>query len=175
LEVVISVATSLYPFYFVFVPRIASNREEIRFGEGALPKQILCCLPKNSYLPARTSDCLAIFCALAPHYYATFISFALFHLSNRRSSKKSFFLYCSVLTDFCQLLHLPLNPTLLLFLYEERALKEVVTVANVLMVVRLVLKLDQIRFIIIDYTNVANEDCVKFCMKEVFKYREGMM
>ena len=26
-----------------------------------------------------------------------------------------------------------------------------------------------------EYTNVANEDCVKFCMKEVFKCRERMM
>ena len=26
-----------------------------------------------------------------------------------------------------------------------------------------------------EYTNVANEDCVKFCMKENFRYRERMM
>jgi hypothetical protein len=48
LEVVTTVMTSPYHFYFVFVPRIASNRRKVRFGEVAVPKQIfaLCC--KNS-------------------------------------------------------------------------------------------------------------------------------
>jgi hypothetical protein len=32
--------SSPYPFYFVFVPRIASNRRKVRFGEVAVPKQI---------------------------------------------------------------------------------------------------------------------------------------
>jgi hypothetical protein len=37
--------TSPYPFYFVFVSRIASNREKVRFGEVAAQKQISmpCC------------------------------------------------------------------------------------------------------------------------------------
>jgi len=47
LEVVTSVATALYPFYFVVVPRISSNREEVRFGEVAVLKQILCCHQKK--------------------------------------------------------------------------------------------------------------------------------
>jgi hypothetical protein len=40
MEVVTSVTTSPYPFYFIFVPRIASNRRKVRFGEVAVPKQI---------------------------------------------------------------------------------------------------------------------------------------
>jgi hypothetical protein len=40
-----------------------------------------------------------ISCAYALGYFQTFISFALFDLSNRRSSKKSIFVSCSVLTD----------------------------------------------------------------------------
>jgi hypothetical protein len=40
LEVVTSVGTSPYPFYFVFVPRVASDGEEVRFGEVAIQKQI---------------------------------------------------------------------------------------------------------------------------------------
>jgi hypothetical protein len=40
LEVVTSVETSPYPFYFVFVPRIASNRKKGRFEEFAVQKQI---------------------------------------------------------------------------------------------------------------------------------------
>jgi hypothetical protein len=40
-----------------------------------------------------------ISCAYDPGYFQTYISFALFDLSNRRSSKKSIFVSCSVLTD----------------------------------------------------------------------------
>jgi hypothetical protein len=64
-------------------------------------------IPKASFLSA-------IACAHAPGYYVTFISFALFDLSNRRFSKKLIFTICSVLTDFCHYLHLPLD----LFLFE---------------------------------------------------------
>jgi hypothetical protein len=39
-EVVTSVATCPYPFYFVFVLRIASNRKKVTFGEFAVQKQI---------------------------------------------------------------------------------------------------------------------------------------
>jgi hypothetical protein len=40
-----------------------------------------------------------ISCEYAPVYFQNFISFALFDLSDRRSSKKSTFFSCSVLTD----------------------------------------------------------------------------
>jgi hypothetical protein len=52
--------------------------------------------------------------AHAPGYYLTFISFALFDLSNIRFPKKLIFTCCSVLTHFCHYLHLPLD----LFLFE---------------------------------------------------------
>jgi hypothetical protein len=48
LEVVTFVATSPYPFYFIFVPRVASNGDEVRFGEVAVLKLILCCHQKKS-------------------------------------------------------------------------------------------------------------------------------
>jgi hypothetical protein len=54
----------------------------------------------------------------------------------------------------------------------EELLKEVDTVANVLMDVVFELKLNQKWIYYLAYTNVANENCVKFCMKEVFKCRE---
>jgi hypothetical protein len=38
-----------------------------------------------------------ISCAYAPGYFQTFISFTLFDLSNRKPSKKSTFVSCSVL------------------------------------------------------------------------------
>jgi hypothetical protein len=40
--------TSLYPFYFVVVPRETSNLSEVRFGEVAVLKQILVLHRKNS-------------------------------------------------------------------------------------------------------------------------------
>jgi hypothetical protein len=57
----------------------------------------------------------------------------------------------------------------------EKLLKEVATVANVLIDVLLELKLNQKWIYYLAYANVANENCVKFCMKEVFKCRERRM
>jgi hypothetical protein len=39
LEVITTVITAPYPFYFVFVPREASNLSEVRFGDVAVMKQ----------------------------------------------------------------------------------------------------------------------------------------
>jgi hypothetical protein len=54
-------------------------------------------------------------------------------------------------------------------------LREVATVANVLIGVVLELKLNQKWIYYPAYTDVANENCMKFCMKEVFKCRERRM
>jgi hypothetical protein len=116
-----------------------------------------------------------MFCAHALGYYLTFVKFALFDLSNIIFSKKSIFIYCFVLTDFCHYLHLPLNLFIFEFFWSEELLKEVATLANVLMDVLLELKLNQKLIYYLAYTNVANENCVKFCMKEVFKCRERWM
>jgi hypothetical protein len=40
--------TSPYPFYFVFVPREASNLSEVRFGDIAVLKQFSVLHRKNS-------------------------------------------------------------------------------------------------------------------------------
>jgi hypothetical protein len=40
LEVITTIMTSPYHFYFVFVPRRTSNLREVRFGEVAVLKQI---------------------------------------------------------------------------------------------------------------------------------------
>ena len=53
--------------------------------------------------------------------------------------------------------------------------EEVATVAYVLIYVILELKLNQKWIYYLAYTNVANKNCVKFCMKEVFKCRERRM
>jgi hypothetical protein len=55
LEVVTSVATSPYPFYFIFVPRIASNRKKVRFGEVDVPKHISMLQSKKIMKNLRTS------------------------------------------------------------------------------------------------------------------------
>jgi hypothetical protein len=48
LEVITAVITAPYPFYFVFVPREASNLSEVRFGDVAVLKQISVLHRKNS-------------------------------------------------------------------------------------------------------------------------------
>ena len=103
------------------MPRVTSNREEVRFGEVAVLKQISVLPPKNLILPARMSDYFEIFWEHAPGYYLTFISLPLFDLSNIRFLKKLIFSCCSVLTDFCHYLLLPLN----LFLFEFFCVKEI--------------------------------------------------
>jgi hypothetical protein len=61
----------------------------------------------------------AISCAYTPGYIKTFISYTLFDLSNRKPSKNSTFVSCSVLTDFCQYLCLPLYRFLFEFFYHK--------------------------------------------------------
>jgi hypothetical protein len=39
--------TTLYPFYFIFVPREASNLSEVRFGDVAVLKLFLVLHRKN--------------------------------------------------------------------------------------------------------------------------------
>jgi hypothetical protein len=49
LEVITTVITAPYPFYFVVVPRRTSNLSEVWFGEVAVLKQILVLHRKNSW------------------------------------------------------------------------------------------------------------------------------
>jgi hypothetical protein len=49
LEVIITVITAPYPFYFVVVPRETSNLSEVRFGDVAVLKQISVLHHKNSW------------------------------------------------------------------------------------------------------------------------------
>jgi hypothetical protein len=53
--------------------------------------------------------------------------------------------------------------------------EEVATVSYVLIYVVLELKLNKRWIYYLAYNNVANKNCVKFCMKEVFKCRERRM
>jgi hypothetical protein len=54
-------------------------------------------------------------------------------------------------------------------------LEEVATVDYVLIGVVLELKLNQKWIYYLAYNNIAKKNCVKFCMKEVFKCRERRM
>jgi hypothetical protein len=67
----------------------------------------------------RISFWSAISCAYVPGYIKNFISFALFDLSNIRSSIKLTFVSCSVLTDFCHYLCLPLDRFLAEFFWSQ--------------------------------------------------------
>jgi hypothetical protein len=74
-----------------------------------------CCtvkIPRISFWPA-------ISCAYALGYIQTFISYILFYLSNKKPLKKSTFVSCSVLTDFCHYLCLPLDHFLFEFFWSQ--------------------------------------------------------
>jgi hypothetical protein len=73
-----------------------------------------------------------ISCAYAPGYLQTFISFALFDLSNIRSSKKSIFVSCSVLTDSATIC-VCLSIAIFLCSFDHGTFEEVAKVAYALM------------------------------------------
>ena len=74
---------------------------------------------------------------------------ALFDLSNVRFSKKSIFTCCSVLTDFCHYLHLPLYPFIFEFFWGKELFEEVTTVANFLIDALHMLELNPSGFVIL--------------------------
>jgi hypothetical protein len=100
--------TSPYLFYFVFLPREASNLSEVRFGDVAVLKLFSVLHHKISWKFSVYLLKPAIFFAYAPGYIQTFISWTLFDLSNIKHLTNSTFVSCSILTDFCQYLCLPL-------------------------------------------------------------------
>ena len=63
-----------YPFYFIFVPREASNLSEVRFGDVAVLKLFSVLHRKNSYKFTVYTFGPAISCAYAPGYIQTFLS-----------------------------------------------------------------------------------------------------
>jgi hypothetical protein len=84
----------------------------------------------------------AISCAYAPGYIQTFISFALFDLSNRRSSKKSIFVNYSVLTDSATIC-VCLSTAFFFSSFDHGTFEKVAIVSYALMVGILSLKLNQ--------------------------------
>jgi hypothetical protein len=68
----------------------------------------------------------------APGYFQSFVSFALFDLSNRRSSKKSIFVSCSVLTDSATIC-VCLSIAFFLSSFDHETFEEFATVAYALM------------------------------------------
>jgi hypothetical protein len=70
--------------------------------------------------------------AHAPGYFQTFISFALFDLSNRGSLKKMIFVSCSVLTDFATI-YICLSIAFFFSSFDHETFEKVATVAYALM------------------------------------------
>ena len=86
LEVATSVATTPYPFYFVFVPGVTSIWKEVQFA-AFCPD--FCASPKTSYLSARVRENYETKWAHAPGCYITFISVTFSDLIYRSASKNS--------------------------------------------------------------------------------------
>ena len=130
---------------------------------------------KKFVFTTRTKFWAANFWAYAPGYYLTFVSLALFDLSDGKNSKKSIFANCSVLTDFFHYLHLPLNLFLFLVLLGERAFQRSCYSCWCFNGCFIYVRTEPKWICYFDCTNVANENCVEFCMKEVFKCRKRRM
>jgi hypothetical protein len=108
----------------------------------------------------------AISCAYAPGYIQTFISWTLFDLSNRKPLKNSAFVSCSVLTDFCQYLCLPLY-RFLLSSFDHETFGEFATVVYTLYVAVLGWNLKQKEIdYMYAYINVANRFMFSFVWRK---------
>jgi hypothetical protein len=123
----------------------------------------------------RTSFWSAISCEHAPGDCLTYISFALFDLSNRRFFKKSIFTSCSVLIDFCHYLCLPLDCFLFEFFWSQNFWGSWYSILCFNGCYTWVETKPKRWIYYLACTNVANKNYVKFCMKEVFKCRERRM
>ena len=106
-------------------------------------------LRKKFVFATSTEFWAANFWAYAPGYYLTFVCLARFDLSDGKNSKKSVFVNCSVLTDFCLYLHLSLGLFLFEFFWGKELFEEVATVAYVILDASLMLELNSSGFIIL--------------------------
>jgi hypothetical protein len=100
--------TSPYHFYFIVVPREASNLIEVKIWGCCCPETIFGAAPYKFVKILYISFGPENSCAYAPGYIQTFVSLTLFDLSNIKTLKNSTFVSCSVLTDFCHYSFLPL-------------------------------------------------------------------
>ena len=133
-------------------------------------------LPREKFVcPDRTLFWAEIFCAYSSIIYLTFVRSAFVDLSNRRFSKKLIFTDCSVLTDFCYYLHLPLQClSVWVLLIKELFLKMCYSIwCYNRCFINVITEPKGIYYF--DCTNAANKNCVEFYMKEVFKCRERRM
>jgi hypothetical protein len=103
-----------------------------------------------------------ISCSYAPGYIQSFISFTLFDLSNRKPSKKSIFVSCSVLTDSATIC-VCLSIAFFLSSFDPGTFGEVATVVYALICGGLEFKPEPKGFIYYhDYFNVANKIVLSF-------------
>jgi hypothetical protein len=167
---------SPYHFYFVFVPREASNLSEVRFGDVAVLKQFSVLHRKNSWkFSIYILDLL--FLVHMPQVISKLsLVWTLFDLSNRKPSKNSTFVSCSVFIDFCQYLCLPLYRFLFEFFWSRNfwgsCYSSICFICG-----DFELKPEAKKGLIrcYAYANVANRFVFSFCMKEVFKCRDRRM
>ena len=113
-----------------------------------------------------------IFCEYLSCYYLTLVSSAFFDLSNRRFSKKQIFTDCSVLTDFCHFISMPLKPILFQFFWGKSFFKSCYSSICYLGCFPLHVKLNQSWSIILSILMLLMRIVFEFCMKQVFKCRE---
>jgi hypothetical protein len=116
LEVITTVITTPYPFYFVVVPRETFNLSEIRFGDVTVLKQISVLHHKNSwkFLVYLFDLWFLVHMPQVISKLSSVLHFLIWAIENPQ--KMTFFSY-SVLTDFCHYLCLPLDRFLFEFFW----------------------------------------------------------
>ena len=155
------------------MPRVTSNEREVMLGKVAVPKQIFVLHCKNSCTICVRRFELWFF-VLLPQVVIQLSLVQHFSIWATEGLRKNWFLpaglfwQISAIICICFLL-VPFWVLLGNWDFEGSA-----TVACVLMEVLLVLKLN-LKTYYLECTNVANKDCVKFCMKKNFRCNGGMM
>ena len=175
LEVIATVITSPYQFLFRFCAK-SSLWLRVSFIWGICnPVSVFGTSREKSPKITRTSFWAANLRASSPGNYGTFISSKFFELRSVTIFEKSIFTNCSVLTDSCTILHLPLFAHLFEFSWSKNLIEVVLQYLMLITCFSYAI----LNFVDWDYyyycTNAANENCDEFCVKEVFKCRERRM
>jgi hypothetical protein len=134
--------TSPYHFYFIFVPRIVSNRRKVRFGEVAVPKQNSVLRCKNSWkFPER---CINLnFLCTCPRLLYNFCYLCTFWFEQQKIFKKIDLYLLFYFDRFLPLFAFASWSLSFWVLLITELLREVATVDNVLIDVVIELKLIQ--------------------------------
>jgi hypothetical protein len=166
LEVITSVITAPYHFFFVFVPRETSNLSEVRFGDVAVLKQISVLHRKNSwkFLEYLFNLQFLVHMPQVISKLSLVLHFLIWATENpRKNQSLSAVLFWQISTTICVCLSI----AFFLSSFDHGTFGEVVTVVYALYVVVLSWNMNQKGVIhYYAYTNVANRIVLSFVWRK---------